>query len=185
MSRHLCFALASFVFAGLLGACGEENNPPPAFVVSGTIQNNTQAPIPTHARVLVVWVVSSGSPDYSYVLGEGSLDPGSVTFSIAFNQPPPLEALNDSALGVGIIMVTTNQSIGNGDDISAVPETELIGAAGQYAVIYVRNPQQAAQHCDWAGDFETGYGVGIGVKVPERFRQVRACEHLECRAYHR
>jgi hypothetical protein len=141
--------------------------PSEEFVVSGTIQNNTQAPISPDTRVVVVWVVSSASPDRSYVFGEGSLDPVASTFRIGFSQPPPLEALNAEALGVGIIVVTTGQSIEKGDDISNM--SEVIGMAGQHAVIYVNSPEQAVQDYNWPAKFETGYGVGAGVKLPGPF----------------
>lgn len=169
MSRHSRLAPATFVVAAVLTGCGDSSAPSQGFVVTGTIQNNTQESIPTSARVVVAWVVSSASPDYTYVFSEGSLDPTAGTFRIAFEQPPPLDALNAGALGVGIIVVTTNQALGTGDDLGTVPETELIGAAGQHAVIYVTTPQQAAQYRNWAADFEAGYGVGVGVKVPGDF----------------
>lgn len=161
----------AFLLTAMLAGCGDSNGNGPAqeFVVSGTIQNNTQAPIPPNARLLVAWVVSSGSPDYSYVFGQGTLNPSAGTFEIRLDQAPPAQALNNGALGVGIIVATTNQSLGNGDDISSIPETELIGAAGQYGIIFTTSPEQAAQYRDWGAQFEAGYGVGVGVTAPGDF----------------
>jgi hypothetical protein len=50
-----------------------------------------------------------------------------------------------------------------------VPEAQLIGAAGQFGIIFVTNPGQAAQYRNWAAQFEAGYGVGVGVPVPGDF----------------
>lgn len=159
---------ATFLLAASLAGCGDGTGPSQQFVVSGTIQNNTQAPIPPDARLVVVWVVSSGSPDYTYVFGQGTLSPGG-TFRIQLAQSPPVQALNNGALGVGIIVATTSQSLQNGDDISSIPETELIGAAGRYGIIFVTTPQDAAQYRDWAAEFDSGFGVGVGVEVPGDF----------------
>ena len=169
MTQPFRLALAGFLLGTMLIGCDDSSGPSQGIVVTGTIQNNTQAPIPPNARLVVAWVVSSTSPDYTYVFGQGTLDPTAGTFRVALDQPPPSQALNDGALGVGIIVATTNQSIGNGQDISSVPVTELIGAAGQYGIIFVTNPGQAAQYRDWAAQFETGYGVGVGVPVPAEF----------------
>jgi hypothetical protein len=169
MTRPFRLVLAGVLISTGLAGCEDGSGPSQGFVVTGTIQNNTQAPIPPNARLVVAWVVSSGSPDYSYVFGQGTLDPSAGTFEIRLDQPPPSQALNDGALGVGIIVVTTNQSIGDGQDISGVPETELIGAAGQYGIIFTTDPDQAAQYRNWAAQFEAGYGVGVGVQVPADF----------------
>ncbi|NIN73106.1 MAG: hypothetical protein GTO46_14495 [Gemmatimonadetes bacterium] len=168
MNRHKSLAL-TFVVATLSAGCGDSTGPSQELLVSGTIQDNTQAPIPGDARVLVVWVVSSGPADYTYVFGEGSLDRDAGTFQVRLDLPPPAEARNAGVLGVGVIVVTTNQSVGEGDDIATLPETELIGAAGQYGVIYVTTPEQAAQNRYWAAEFQAGYGVGVGVEVPGDF----------------
>ena len=162
-------ASAILVVSTVLVGCGDGSGPSQGFVVTGTIQNNTQAPIPPNARLVVAWAVSSTSADYTYVFGEGTLDASAGTFEIRLDQPPPSQALNDDALGVGIIVVTTNSSIGNGGDISSVPETELIGAAGQYGIISVTNAEEAAQYRNWAAQFDIGYGVGVGVQVSGDF----------------
>jgi hypothetical protein len=160
---------AALLLAVALAGCSDSTDSSREFVVTGTIQNNSQEPIPPDARVVVAWGVSSGSPDYSYVFGEGTLDPAAGTFRIQFDQPPPSQALNAGALGVGIILVTTNQSLQNGDDLTTVAATELIGAAGQFGVIFTTTPEQASQYRGWAADFEAGYGVGVGIQVPGDF----------------
>jgi hypothetical protein len=77
---------------------------------------------------------------YSYVFGEGTLDPAAGTFRIQLDQAPPPEALNAGTLGVGITLV-----------------------------IFTTPPEQAAQYRGWAPDLEAGYGVGAGIQVPGDF----------------
>jgi len=159
-------SLRPVIIAGLLSAaavaCGDDG-PSNAFVVTGTIQNNTGSPLPANTRVLVVWQVSSGTPDYSYVFGEGTVDANAGTFRIQLDQPPPTEALNAGSLGVGLIVATTNQTVGNGGSIDDATLAEVVGAAGRYGVIYVA--PSGTQYRDWATEFANGYGVGVGVDV--------------------
>lgn len=168
------FATAALVVAAVCAGCRDGSGPSDGFVVSGPLENRTGAPIPPDARVVVVWGVSSGTPDYSYVFGEGSLSPDGTTFQVRFDQPPPGEALNNGALGVGLVVVTTNQSLRNGDDVADIPESDIIGVAGQHAVIYVGDRQQAAQFRAWVAEFATGLSVGVGVKVPGDFDKFEA-----------
>jgi hypothetical protein len=77
------------VLTAALAGCNDSTHSSAGFVVTGTIQNSTQAPIPLNARLLVAWVVSSESPDYTYVFGEGTLDPAAGTFRIQLAQAPP------------------------------------------------------------------------------------------------
>lgn len=153
----------------LVVGCGDATGPREDLVVTGTIQNNTQAAIPANARLLVVWVVSATSPDYSYVHGEGTINAAAGTFRVALTAPPSA-ALNGGRLGVGILVLTTNAAIGEGDDIEDLPDADLVGAAGAYGVIYVAgDPADAAGIRAWAADFPTGFAVGIGQEVPDDF----------------
>jgi len=162
--------LRTAVTAGLLAASAmacSDDGPSDAFVVTGTIQNNTGSPLPANTRLLVVWQVSSGDPDYSYVFGAGTVDANAGTFRIQLDQPPPTEALNAGSLGVGLIVATTNQTIGDGGTIDAATLAEVVGAAGRYGVIYVA--PAGAQNPEWATEFDSGYGVGVGVDVVDDF----------------
>jgi hypothetical protein len=157
------------VISPVLLGCSDSTNPDRGFTVGGTIQNNTQTEIPANARLLVVWVVSSGSPDYSYVFGEGTIDRSAGTFQVSMTNPPPAAALNAGSLGVGIVVVSTNGTVSTGDDLDDIPEADVIGAAGWYGLIYVCDPADAAQVRTWAADFDGGYGVGVGEEVPGSF----------------
>lgn len=151
-----------------VSACNDATGPATQFVVTGPIQNNTQAAIPADARVVVVWTVSSGTPDYGYVFGEGTLDRNAGTFRIQFDGPPPAEALNAGVLGVGLVVATTDQSLRNGDFLTD-PPTGFVGITAQHAVIFVSSRQDAMQLLDWAAAFGDGYSVGAGVEVPGTF----------------
>jgi hypothetical protein len=155
--------------ACILSACGGGTGPTDGFVVSGTIQNNTSGPIPANARLLAVWVVSAASPDYTYIFGEGTINRNAGTFELVLSEPPPPDALNAGALGVGILVATTNSNVGNGDDITDVAGSELIGAAGWYGVIYINDPAAASAMGSWPSDFDPGYGVGEGQDEPTGF----------------
>lgn len=159
-----------------VGSCDGPTEPGPGeepgddgSTVGGTIQNNVQVAIPADARIVVGWAVSSGSPDYTYVFGDGTIDRSNGTFEVTFEGPPPVAALNAGVLGVGIIVATTDQEVGTGDDLADVLESEIVGAAGAYGVIYVADTDGAAASRSWAEEFGAGYGVGMGQEVPGSF----------------
>jgi hypothetical protein len=148
------------VLLPLLVACGDDGGPtaPPLPVtVSGTIQNVNGATIPANARVLVIWEVSSGSPDYAYVWGEGTVH-SNGTFSIVFAENPPAAALNNGQLGVGLLVLTTDQNIDEGQLPDTFDAQALLGISEDHAVIFTKNLTGAAA-ADWPGRF-AGYGVG-------------------------
>src|SRR5215211_6284031 len=167
MIAPLRTAVTACLLAASAIACGDGGGPSDSFVVTGTIQNNTGSPLPANTRLLVVWQVSSGDPDYSYVFGDGTVDANAGTFRVQLDQPPPTEALNAGSLGVGLIVATTNQTIGNGGTIDDATLAEVVGAAGRYGVIYVA--PSGSQYRDWAAEFDSGYGVGVGVDVVNDF----------------
>jgi hypothetical protein len=158
MSRRALLSLATVIVT----ACQNTTDPAGSFVVTGHIDNRTQASIPANARLLAVWGVSATSPDYSYVFGEGTIDRLRGTFRIRFDQPPPLKALNQGVLGVAFIIATTDQSVQVGD--SSPQFTGIIGITGQHAVIFVQN-RGSVPPGTWIDAFEDGYSVGVGVKA--------------------
>jgi hypothetical protein len=166
MIAPLRTAVTSSLLAASAIACGDDG-PSDSFVVTGTIQNNTGSPLPPNTRLLVVWQVSSGTPDYSYVFGKGTVDANAGTFRIQLDQPPPAAALNAGSLGVGVIVATTNQTVDDGGTIDDATLAEVVGAAGRYGVIYVA--PSGAQNPEWATEFDTGYAVGVGVDVVNDF----------------
>jgi len=166
MIRRARLTLATILVAAAATACLDGTGPAGAFLVSGPIQNNTGAPIPPGTRVVVVWGVTSGSPDYAYVFGEGVIDRYTGTVRVRFDGPPPVEALNRGVLGVGFLVATTDQSMKDGDVFgTGHPLTNVVGITGQHAVIFVSHPDTLYAGT-WAAEFETGYSLGVGVKVP-------------------
>jgi hypothetical protein len=161
MRMNIRGSLAAAVIVLVSSACSDSTDSSTGFVVSGTIQNNTGQPIPAGTRLLVGWTVASGDPDYSYTFGEGTIDAAAGTFRIELTEPPPPEALNTGGLGVGIIVATTNPSVGNGFHLDQLSPSELVGAAGRYGIIYIADPN--IQIPLWATAFTPGYGVGVGV----------------------
>ena len=170
MLRWIC------ILSLLAGACGDSTDPGDDgedqtgedVVFTGTVQNNTPGPVPSNARVLVAWSVSTGT-DFTYVFGEGTIDATSGTFQVTLPGTPPTVALNADVLGVGIVFATTNSSITTGWDVEDIPLDDVIGAAGQYAVIYVADPAGAQALGDWTGTFDDGYTVGRGQEVTGSF----------------
>ena len=161
--RALLLLLATVFVTTLATACQESAGPAWSLVVTGRIENRTQAAIPADARLLAVWGVSSGTPDYAYVFGEGTINRLTGTFRIEFDQPPPFEALNRGMVGVAFIIATTDQSMQAG--IMTSPSTGIIGITGQHAVIFVQN-RDTSLRTTWVAEFADGYSVGVGVKVP-------------------
>lgn len=168
-SRHGTAILLSTLIVLAPVGCDDSTGPGDGFVIRGSIQNNTADPLPPNARLVVAWVVSAGSPDYTYVFGEGTIDAMAGTFELILTYAPPNAALNASVLGVGIIVATTNAALSAGNDLSDIPEADIIGAAGRYGIIYLADATAAASIGSWAEDFEEGYGVGEGMEVPGSF----------------
>jgi hypothetical protein len=161
----------------LFCACSDDDTPndPGAgsYTISGTVQFKQQITVPSTAKLTAVWTVSSGSPDYAYVYGRGSVDFERNTFSITFDGPPPAQALNDYSprgvanLGVGMIVL--------GDFASTEPhrltEGELsavYGAVSNIGVIYIDgDPATFHEGSDilWPADFNRGFNTGEGVET--------------------
>ena len=150
-----------------LSACSDSNGSSDAdFVVRGPLTNVSGQPIPANARVVVAWVVTSGTPDYTYIYGEGTVSAG--TYRVAFTAPPPDQALNDGQIGVGIVLLTSGTGLHSGMRLEDAPaNTVLLGGTGNYAVIY--KAVDAVTRVDWAGQFPLGFSAGAGVERPGDF----------------
>ncbi len=137
------------------------------FTVSGTVRDESDFPIPLGARVLVAWQVSSGSPDYSLVFGEGSLDRDAGAFQLGFFEAPPQEALNANGLGVGVLIVVDDPALGSGDRLEGDEDfAGVLGIAENHAVIYIEgDPAEIDSPSDWVGSFEEGFNVGRGIDL--------------------
>jgi hypothetical protein len=134
------------------------------FAAGGSLTPGPGKQVPENAKVVVLWSVSSGSPDYLYKFGEGTSS--GVTFALPLPTPPPAEALNRAELGVGLVLLMPtdfSQADGRVTDEDVFVDA-LIGAAGQYAIIYKANAQVAEP--GWTSLFPVGYSCGKGVEAP-------------------
>lgn len=159
-------------------ACGDDGPTSPVnqitFTGTTTIRNGTT--IPSNARVLVVWGVSATSSDYSYVYGTGTINPaGNVT--ITFSGPPPETALNLGVLGVGLVIVTTDQTLAEGVMPENYSFAGLIGASEDYSIIYngSSGSSQLVSQAEWPAHFN-GYGLGKVVRSNTTFDSFTAAD---------
>jgi hypothetical protein len=134
------------------------------FVVSGTLSYRKQALVADNARVVVVWLGGEAAGDDSYVFGEGTIDPENGSFELVFDAPPPPEALywdGSSAVGFGLLLLTTDQGLGTGSSLSESSETDFLGASEQNVILYVGGSFEAwGEEYSWLAAFRQGYSVG-------------------------
>ncbi len=140
------------------------------FSINGTLKFNKDISIPDDARLIVLWIVSAGNPDYAYVFGEGSISSADNSFQLSFDEAPPAIALNDGRLGVGMVFLTTDQGLHQdllleGDLLS----DGFLGAISGKALIYVSGSPDSIEFREWAGDFESGFNLGKGVEQQSGF----------------
>jgi hypothetical protein len=134
------------------------------FSAGGSLTPGPGKQVPESAKPVVLWSVSSGSPDYLYKFGEGTSS--GATFALSLPTPPPAEALNRAELGVGVVLLmptSFSQADGRYEDEDLFFDA-VIGAAGQYAIIYKANEQVASP--SWVSLFPVGYSCGKGVEAP-------------------
>lgn len=113
------------------------------------------APVPA-SKVIVIWQVSYTSPDYAYKYGEAAVTSNSFALSLA--TPPPTDALNAGALGVGLLaLVKDTTSLPDGK-LTSFPQSEVIGSAPDMALIYREKPLSGAP--TWVNKFPMGYSCG-------------------------
>ena len=140
------------------------------FKVSGPLNFRKHIQLPENARVLVVWSVTAGYPDYSYVFGEGTIDINNNSFEIEFDKLPPPESLNwydSGVLGVGTVIITTNQALKTGSMLpESFSESDILGASGQYSIIYVNGNFETLGGLNWCNQFNQGYSAGKGIVIP-------------------
>ena len=108
------------------------------------------------SKVIVIWQVTFTSPDYVYKYGEASVTGNSFSLSLA--GPPPTDALNAGALGVGLLaLVKDTTSVPDGK-LTTFPQSEVIGSAPEMALIYREKPLAGAP--SWVNKFPMGYSCG-------------------------
>jgi hypothetical protein len=155
--RARALRIATTILLAAAASCVDDAVRPPLPVTfSGTVDILNGTIIQSNARLLVLWKVASATQEYSYVWGHGSLDVNNG-FDITFDQEPPDAALNDGQLGVGLVILTTDQSIQEGQVLTGATPG-LIGMAEGYSIIFTKNLPAELQS-QWPGRFN-GYGLG-------------------------
>jgi hypothetical protein len=173
------------IIAGLtvIAACSEDTTGPAdttgLYTISGKLRFDSAIAIPANARVHAIFDVSSGSPDYAYVFGSGTVNLSDSTFKLVFTQAPPTDALNSYGLGVGIIALTAdNVAEGKveGDAIDSL-QNNIIGFAEDYGLIYLsKSPDSVALGRQWAKNFKTGFNTGKGIRKDQGFDEFEPTE---------
>jgi hypothetical protein len=150
--------LLSFTALGA-AACGNDAASGNEDAVRGTIVGS---PVPPASKVVVLWGVSSGSPDYTYKFGEGTAT--GAQYVVSLGEDPPAEAINRYGIGIGLlVLVDAQQTIPEGKLDDATIDT-FLGLSRRHAVIWRADD---AQDLDWSGAFPRGYSCGRCVDAPE------------------
>ncbi|WP_437566795.1 hypothetical protein [Sorangium sp. So ce542] len=123
------------------------------FTVTGPISGDA---VPQDTQVIVAWVVSSGSPDYAFSFGDGSVS--GVTFTVGFGSAPPSEAINSHGVGVGVVfLLEPGTDVPEGVLDEEVIEAAVVGASPRHAIIW-RDP--SGPGTSWSDGFPYGFGCG-------------------------
>jgi hypothetical protein len=137
------------------------------FTAGGSLTPASGKQVPSSAKVLVLWSVSSTSPDYVYKFGEGTSN--GASFTLPLSTLPPMDTLNSGELGVGLILLMPmDYSLADGKVSNEAFEdlwAKGLGGAGQYAIIY--KATSTVTWRSWADLFPLGYSCGKGVDAPQ------------------
>jgi hypothetical protein len=117
---------------------------------------------PASGKVAIIWSVSSGSPDYAYVFGEGTST--GTRYIVTPEGPPPEEALNRYGVGIGVLaLFPKDTELPEGKlDEDAMPEP--LGISQDHAIIW---RAADATGPEWSSSFPAGYSCGVCVRVPD------------------
>jgi hypothetical protein len=174
---HRLFTLVAALALLIVAGCSDSttNNPPGStgiYTISGKLKFDSSLQIPANAQAMVVWSVSSGSPDYTYVFGHGAINMTDSTFKVVFDSAPPAAALNSYGLGVGLVVVSSIPFPDGKltDQQFDTLQTHLSGGSEDYAVIYLgKSPDSVALGRGWAKNFNSGFNVGRGIRKQGQF----------------
>lgn len=102
---------------------------PAGFALAGDVVGSD---IPADADLIVLWAVSSSSPDYAYEYGDGSSSGPRFTLSLA-DAPPPDLALNDYGagrrVGIGFVALVPSGSAPPEGVLDPDAELTLLGTS--------------------------------------------------------
>jgi hypothetical protein len=130
---------------------------PTGFMVNGAVVGTA---IPAGAKAVVVWTVSSGSPDYLYKFGEGASSTASFTMTLGAD--PPAAAINAYGIGVGVIALV-NASTQLPDGMVDENQLTLLGITTGFGILW-KNPAGPGRG-PWSGAFPAGYACGRCIRA--------------------
>jgi hypothetical protein len=168
----------------LVAACSSDEPVPttpsaPLFELRGSIDNPKGIAIPNTAKLIALWQVYKGSPDYMYAFGFGSVSPDRTSFSFSLDQALPDIASNGEGssptasdyyrLGVAYLILVDDPSnkIPTNMMMSAEGPPEgvrIIGAVNNTGIIY-RAGNDSLDGWLWTQSFPKGYSLGVGIVV--------------------
>ncbi|WP_437274949.1 hypothetical protein WME90_27265 [Sorangium sp. So ce375] len=141
------------------GSSGEGGGGTGGFTFSGPITGET---VPEDATVVVIWPVSSSSPDYAVSFGKGSVS--GATFTVGFGSAPPRVALNRSGVGVGIVaLLPPGTQLPEGKLDPETVDITLLGVSPRHAVIW---RDASGEGLGWSDSFPDGFACGKCVDSP-------------------
>jgi hypothetical protein len=142
-------------------------NAVPGLTVSGTVDEAVQG---EGQRAAIIWEVSSGSPDYAYKFGEGTVTQG--RFSITLPGDPPLDAINSFGIGVGFVVVlASGVMVPDGKIAADIFEKFVVGISARNSVIWraksLALPDPGPPPDWWPLGFPEGFACGVCTPRPD------------------
>lgn len=137
-------------------------------VIAGLTQTDPGTTPTAAGETAIVWSVSSGSPDYDYIAGQGTLS--STGFEISLPTAMPAAAVNSYGVGIGVIAAWADNAPPDGrisDEESDAFESRIIGATERHAIIYIA--PDAVDELGWTTAFPDGFSCGVGVAAESGF----------------
>ena len=168
---RLAYLTTGLLTSGLLATAGCEANEPSTPVVR-TVSGSVDTTVPGEARTaVIIWEVSSGSPDYVYKFGEGTVSGGRL--SITLPSDPPAEAINSYGLGVGLVAVLVpGLMLPDGKVAAGISAADILaGVSPERSVIWRAETFDfggATPPADfWPLDFAPGLSCGACTPAPD------------------
>jgi len=158
---------------------------PAGQTISGTVDSDVQG---EGRSVVLIWEVSSGSPDYAYKFGEGTVVNG--RFSITLPGDPPAAAINSWGVGIAVVVVLpAGETLADGK-LSTFGAADVAGVSSRHSVVWkaaTLNLPSTPPADFWPLSFPAGYACGACTAKPdggsfERFTP-SACDHIQITTY--
>ena len=118
----------------------------------------------------IIWEVSSGSADYAYKFGEGTVT--NDRYSITLSGDPPAEAINSFGLGIAVVVVLApGVTLPDGKLAPTVLSTDIVGISARNSVIWraetMNLPESGPPPDWWPLGFPQGLACGACTPRPD------------------